>query len=77
MASTLTIIPSNSDYVHIFPQLTANRSMEASQTRGKGKSILSGREYEPAEQVTQKNVMFSPSTGGGGGAHVSYSRRRK
>jgi hypothetical protein len=76
MASTLTIIPSNSDYVHIFPQLTANRSMEASQTRGKGKSILSGRNFEPAEQVSQKNVMFSPSVGGGGGG-ANVSRRRK
>jgi len=76
MASTLTIMPSNSDYVHIFPQLSANRSMEASQTRGKGKSILSGRNFEPAEQVSQKNVMFSPSVGGGGGGAI-VSRRRK
>lgn len=56
--NTMIILPSSDDYVHIFPSL---KKKPQSRERGSGKSILSGRVFEPAEPMQTEHVAFNPS----------------
>ena len=57
-----TILPSNDAFVNIFPHLVANRcgpDCQESNLNKQGKSILSGKVFEPAEPMRTKNVSFN------------------
>jgi len=55
----VTILPSNDAYVNIFPQLVANRRQVGLDLNKQGKSILSGKVFEPAEPMRNSNVGFN------------------
>lgn len=55
----VTILPSNDAYVNIFPQLVANRRQVGLDLNKQGKSILSGKVFEPAEPMRTSNVGFN------------------
>jgi hypothetical protein len=55
----VTILPSNDAYVNIFPQLRANRHEQALDLSKQGKSILSGKVFEPAEPMRTSNNSFN------------------
>jgi hypothetical protein len=50
------ILPSNDAYVNVFPKLLASKPL---QQTGKGKSILSGKVFESAEPMSNKNELFN------------------
>ena len=55
-----TIVPSNEDFVSIFPSLS-KRSAKSHVTK-RGKSILSGRSHESGENTRRRNTSFERST---------------
>ena len=55
----VTILPSNDAYVNIFPQLRAHRQHEGLDLSKQGKSILSGKVFEPAEPMRTSNNSFN------------------
>lgn len=50
------IVPNNDSYVSIFPRIIAETPLVKSKP---GKSILSGKLFEPAEPMTNKNELYN------------------
>ena len=53
------ILPSNDSYVNIFPKLPNAEPLITK--RHASKSILSGKTFEPAEPMTNKNELYNSS----------------
>lgn len=50
------IIPNNDSYVSIFPRIIAEQPLVKEKA---GKSILSGKLFEPAEPMSNKNDIYN------------------
>jgi hypothetical protein len=53
------LLPSNDAYVNVFPKLLAKKTQQP--PSGRGKSILSGKVFESAEPMSNKNELFNTS----------------